>query len=452
MKQTAPTDSPASSSIALPTQATDADADAGAGATSGDSELRVFVLHGNQVQEASLALDAVPAGGFVWIACTRDDLGRQLPSVQASLQRLAGVQLVDLHVSDLLNAQLPSHYDYTAKYDLLVFRRLAAPQLEKAAASMIPSPAVAAHALASGRPGADSKASKGGGAPLAPAPAQERGRQRSFRRRKSSAGADDATRAVLQKVDTSPVGFAVFDQVLLSVHPKDCSVRDSFAARLLANQGAEARANGARAPAGPADQMLRIVNLMVDSYLELRRELNQQLDSWQAELLQPKARFNDWSALLNARLSLHQLDQICEDQRSAMQDWIDALETWPATATPDAAHDRDLLKVRSRDVLEHIERVVHHVQRLEQSSETAVQLHFSLQSNRTNDIMRVLTTLTAVFLPLNLIAGIFGMNFESIPLLHKQDGFWWAMGSMGAIALALIAWFWRKNYLAQPGR
>ena len=78
-------------------------------------------------------------------------------------------------------------------------------------------------------------------------------------------------------------------------------------------------------------------------------------------------------------------------------------------------------------------------------------MHFSLQSNRTNDIMRTLTALTAVFLPLNLIAGIFGMNFEFIPLIHKQDGFWWAMGSMAVIALSLVALFWRKRYLARTG-
>ena len=88
----------------------------------------------------------------------------------------------------------------------------------------------------------------------------------------------------------------------------------------------------------------------------------------------------------------------------------------------------------SRDVLEHIERVVTHVRRLEHSTETAVQMHFSVQSNRTNDIMRTLTALTAVFLPLNLIAGIFGMNFEFLPLIHQQHGFWWAMAAMGLIS------------------
>ncbi len=129
------------------------------------------------------------------------------------------------------------------------------------------------------------------------------------------------------------------------------------------------------------------------------------------------------------------------------------LETWaPSSDTPAALRELDLLKVRSRDVLEHIERVVHHVRRLEQSTEATVQMHFSAQSNRTNDIMRTLTALTAVFLPLNLIAGIFGMNFEFIPLVHKQDGFWWAMGSMTATAVGLTLFFWRKRYLARTGQ
>ena len=44
------------------------------------------------------------------------------------------------------------------------------------------------------------------------------------------------------------------------------------------------------------------------------------------------------------------------------------------------------------------------------------------------------------------------MNFEYIPLLHQQGGFWWAMGSMGLIAVLLGSLFWRKRYLARTGR
>ena len=136
--------------------------------------------------------------------------------------------------------------------------------------------------------------------------------------------------------------------------------------------------------------------------------------------------------------------------------WLDSLREQPLAAFNADARlaqaQQDLLVARARDVIEHIERVVHHARRLELSAETVVQIHFSAQSNRTNDIMRTLTALTAIFLPLNLIAGIFGMNFEFIPLLHRQDGFWWAMGSMVAIAVGLGLVFWRKRYLARTGR
>ncbi|WP_295952918.1 magnesium transporter CorA family protein [Rhodoferax sp.] len=361
--------------------------------------MRIFTIVGTSVVEAT-ALPTTPVpGGFVWMACARGEFETQLAQIQATLQQLCGHTLVDLHVSDLLNKQLPSHYDYTSQYDLLVFRRLAA-----------------------GHPEAESgPAAKHSGPPI------------------------------LRRIDTSPVGFAVFDQVLLTVHPSDCAVRDSYADKLLAATSTELRASGARVPTSPADVMLRIVNLMVDGYLDLRRELTRQLDHWQTALLQPGARFSNWGALLDARLTLHQLDDVCEEQRSAIQDWIEAVKTWPDTNSPAAARERELLQVRSRDVLEHIERVVHHVRRLEQSVETAVQMHFSVQGNRANDIMLTLTVLTAIFLPLNLIAGIFGMNFEVIPLLHRQGGFWWAMGAMAVIAVGMGLLFWRKRYLKRSG-
>ena len=112
----------------------------------------------------------------------------------------------------------------------------------------------------------------------------------------------------------------------------------------------------------------------------------------------------------------------------------------------------ELIKVRSRDVLEHIERVVHHVRRMEQNAEIAVQMHFSAQSNRTNDIMRTLTALTAIFLPLNFITGFFGMNFEFLPLIHRGDGVWWALGAMATVTSVLITVFLRKRYLARTGK
>jgi Mg2+ and Co2+ transporter CorA len=155
--------------------------------------------------------------------------------------------------------------------------------------------------------------------------------------------------------------------------------------------------------------------------------------------------------LLHARLALHQLEALCDDQRTAVQTWTESLDSWGVEADSHGERALELLKIRSRDVLEHIERVVQHVRRLEHNTETAVQMHFNVQSNRTNDIMRTLTALTAIFLPLNLIAAVFGMNFEFMPWLHQARGFWWTLGGMGLIAACMGLVFWRKRYLARTG-
>ncbi|MEY2684060.1 MAG: Magnesium transport protein CorA [Pseudomonadota bacterium] len=383
--------------------------------------MRVCHIHGFRVVETETLPDSLPPEGFLWVALGRREFELAQADLQERLQAWTHGPLVDLHVSDLLNNQLPSHYDYTGQYDILVFRRLAQGQSE----TDLQAPGRVLH-----------RRQQKGGPP------------------------------VLHRIDTSPVGFAVFDRVLITVHPASCAVRDSYAGRLqalsdgytraMARAGAdgpaqrEALQGASRTiPTSPADLMLRLVSHMVDGYLDLRRELTRQLDHWQAELLNPNTRFSNWGSLLDARLSLHQLDEICEDQRAAVQDWIEALNTWPEDDPLLGARGLELLKVRSRDVLEHIERVIHHVRRLEASAEAAVQMHFSAQSHRANDIMRVLTVLTAIFLPLNLIAGIFGMNFDFIPLLHEQSGFWLTMGGMLAVALGLSLFFWRKRYLAQ---
>jgi magnesium transporter len=371
--------------------------------------MRVFNLSAVSpgITETDSLPTQLPAKGFIWIACARREFEVLQAQIQATLQTLGGTHLVDIHVADLLNNQLPSHYDYTSQYDILVFRRLAAGPTETDLAAP--------------------------GEPL-------------HQRTKRSGP------PVLKHIDTSPIGFAVFDQVLLTVHPTDCAVRDAYARKLLSATSAESRASGVKLPASPADLMLRIVNYVVDGYLELRRELTHQLDHWQAELINPRTRFTNWQSVLDARLALHQLDEICEDQRSAVQDWIDSIETWPDGETPAAKRERELLKIRSRDVLEHIERVVHHVRRMEQSAEAAVQMHFSAQSHRTNDIMRTLTALTAVFLPLNLITGFFGMNFEFMPAIHTSTGFWWTLAFMVLLVVTIVLVFWRKRYLARSGR
>jgi Mg2+ and Co2+ transporter CorA len=364
--------------------------------------MRAFHVLGDQFTELGGLPETLPAGGYLWLASARREFEVGAADVQAALQRWTGSQLYDLHVSDLINNQLPSHFDYTSEYDMLVFRRLAA------------------------------------GA----------GSERLFV--DDETGTPATARAALEAIDTSPVCFAVFDRVLLTVHPTDCLVRDYFAERLK-NQasGGEGRA-ATRMPTSPADLMLRMVNYMVDSYLELRRLLARQIDYLQKQLVDPNAHSGNLRTLFDSRNSLRLLEDTCEDQRAAIVEWIDALEEWPAVTEPKLQREREQLRLRSRDVLEHIERVLTHVRRLESSAETAVQMHFSEQNNRTNDIMRALTVLTAIFLPLNFLTGFFGMNFEGLPLIHSPTGFWIVFAVMFGLGVGMSVFFWRKRYLGRP--
>ncbi len=396
--------------------------------------MRVFHITGDQFTELAAMPTQMPAHGYLWVGSARREFEVQSAEVQSALQRWTGGQLVDLHILDLLNNQLPSHHEYTSWYDMLVFRRLAAGA--NSASLFID----------------DSK------------------------------GTLSTAKAALDAIDTSPVGFALFDRVLLSIHPTDCQVRDFFAMRfqqqvqMPAGTGVAGRRGGsegggggglgsgsgsgsggrgggseqrtaARLPSSAADLMLRMVNHMVDNYLELRRLLSRQLDHLQQSLFDPYGNFDNWKVLLDSRNTLHLLQDICEDQRSAITEWIDALDEWPEEAEATARRDRELLRVRSRDVLEHIERVLSHVRRLESSAETAVQMHFSAQGHRTNTIMRTLTVLTAIFMPLNLVTGFFGMNFEGLPLIHSMKGFWIVFFVMLFLGVSMSVFFWRKRYL-----
>ena len=349
--------------------------------------------------------DKAPADGFIWIYLERESMRADLPALQQAAQRLGGSTLLDLHVQDLENRAHPSYYDYTSIYDVVMFRRLAT------------SEEVEAELRAEGKE-VDARS---------PLPSFER-------------------------IRTRAVGFGVFDRLLITVHPAGCYAARSFVDRYLSDavqsDGASAARN--RLPTSPSDMMLRMINVMVDSYLELRKRLSAEMDSWQRELLRPASVQANWNALLVARSELHQLEDLCEEQNDAMQEWLDtAREQPPVTLAP---AERDGLLARARDVIEHIQRVVHHVRRMEQGAESAVQIHFAAQSHRTNEIMRTLTALTAIFLPLNLITGFFGMNFEFLPLIHSEHAMWVILAMMLWVAMFVVLVFWRKRYLARTGR
>ncbi|CAN5613484.1 magnesium/cobalt transporter CorA [soil metagenome] len=74
-------------------------------------------------------------------------------------------------------------------------------------------------------------------------------------------------------------------------------------------------------------------------------------------------------------------------------------------------------------------------------------IHFAVTANKTNDVMKVLAVFSAIMLPLSLIAGIYGMNFENMPELHSPYGYYATLALMSIIGGGLLIYFWHKGWI-----
>jgi magnesium transporter len=122
-----------------------------------------------------------------------------------------------------------------------------------------------------------------------------------------------------------------------------------------------------------------------------------------------------------------------------------------------------LIKLQSRPdfplndispIREPLDRLIFYADNIHEEITGLLSLHLSLMSQKTNEasfktneIMRILTVVSIFFLPLNFIAGIYGMNFENMPELKNAHGYHFALGAMLFIALAILAWIYKKGWL-----
>jgi magnesium transporter len=357
----------------------------------------ILVINNNLVSIATETPKQIPAQGFLWLDSTHADLAGDSGAWRNAIERITDTHIYDPHLTDALNLSHPSYFDSTHNYAMLVFRKL----------------------------------------DLSNDPKPEAHGSTSIKRKIPPA---------LTRLVTKPVTFILVDGALITVHSGQSRTIDAIRNRMLdQRQKRDGSTHAPRLPASPEELMLRLLNAMVDQYLELRRPLTEQIDRWQRALLNSRRQFNDWMALLDARIELRKLDHLCEGQHDALQELRDYLID--NHNEEDKRRTDDLLLVRINDVMEHVTRVLDHARRLESSIESAVQIHFSAMAHRTSDIMRTLTVITALFMPLTLITGIFGMNFDYLPLLKDRSGFWITIGAMAVMVVGMLLFFRRKRYL-----
>ena len=390
----------------------------------------IYLVNESQFTRVTEPVTGLPARGFLWLDATHDEVAADQDAWRDVVEKTIGTRLLDPHVIDAVNLGHPSYFDSTQDYEMVVFRKL----------------------------------SVGEGVDNSGAPSSI-----SLRRASSLPN--------LTRIGTVPVTFFLCDRALVTVSAENSYTIEQVRSRLseyrgkladgvALDEGEEARlgkANGAgggsgsshqvRPPSRPEDLMLRLLNAMVDRYLALRQPLTDQLDRWQRELLDPKRDFSNWYALLDARIELRKLENLCEEQHDALQEFrdnlIDGLDEHETRSAEDARRT-DILLVRTNDVMEHVQRVLQHARRLQDSIESAIQLHFSATAHRTNQIVRLLTIITAVFAPLTLITGVFGMNFKVMPLLDNPEGFWITMAAMVVVTVILLIFFRRRRVIERP--
>ncbi len=102
-----------------------------------------------------------------------------------------------------------------------------------------------------------------------------------------------------------------------------------------------------------------------------------------------------------------------------------------------------------RDVHDHLQRISDLAENYRELVSGLFDIHFSVVASKTTEVMKTLAVVSAIILPLSLIAGIYGMNFENMPELRTRNGYFLVLGVMGAVTLILLLYFWRRGWIFQ---
>ncbi len=230
-------------------------------------------------------------------------------------------------------------------------------------------------------------------------------------------------------LETRTITFFMFDRMLITVRAEDSVSTQKIRQRLLDGR--------LRMPESPLLLAHLILDNMIDRFLKIREPMDRRYTEMQDELLDTHAPMSDWRALLQGRREVRRLEALSESQ-------LESLDAWRRGTRLDW-NSRE--EVQLRDLTEHVGRVLAHASGQERDLEAAVQLHFASMSHRTNRVVQALTVLSAVFFPLTLITGIYGMNFEHMPELHWRYGYFYALGLLTVVGCGLFWYFRKKHFL-----
>ncbi|MDN5874784.1 MAG: magnesium transporter CorA family protein [Sinobacteraceae bacterium] len=236
-------------------------------------------------------------------------------------------------------------------------------------------------------------------------------------------------KADLVPLETHSVAFFIFDRLLVTVRDPDAPVIQQVLHRY------ETQPN--RLPRSAVGLAYSLVDTMVDRFLAVRDHFTRQIEDLQDGMLDAQDGNTDWRTMMHARRAARRLAGLSEDQWETIDNWRrNSRFEWD-----------EAISVRLRDLAEHITRIRDLASNLERDLDNAMQLNFAILSQRQNEIMKIFTVISAVFLPLMLLTGIWGMNFANMPELHWKYSYFFALGLILVCGLSMLAWFRRRRII-----
>lgn len=183
-----------------------------------------------------------------------------------------------------------------------------------------------------------------------------------------------------------------------------------------------------------------LIDAIVDSYFPRLEEIGDTVDDIEDEMLTTPQKHQ-------AKL-LHRLKRTVHGMGRTLGPVRDALAALVRTEAP---YVKPETKVYLNDTLDHTLRLIETADAQRDMVTGLIDMHLSLSQAKTNDVISLLTIVSAIFIPLTFLAGIWGMNFNSevspwnMPELNSYYGYPVALGLMAVIGLATVAFFkWKK--------
>ncbi|HEY3359160.1 MAG TPA: magnesium/cobalt transporter CorA, partial [Polyangia bacterium] len=206
--------------------------------------------------------------------------------------------------------------------------------------------------------------------------------------------------------------------------------------RSVAETQASAARSGYPLRRGPAAVLHEILDRQIDHYWPVLEEVEGRLDAIEDALFaRPR------QALLEEILALKRATLSLRRSLIKQRDVVHRLARREFPLIPDA--DAWMF----RDVEDHVVRGADLLENYRELLAGAVEVYLSVTSQRLNEVVKVLTILSTIILPMSLIASIYGMNFRHMPELEWRHGYHVALGLMALVAVVLLGIFWHRGWL-----